>query len=337
MSDREDPQTPTDDAIASLLATVGPRQNPSELELARLKRLAVERWQRKTARLRRRRRALYAGVALAASALVATLAAVGWGLLGGSVVVGAVEQAAGGALLNVGDGSTTPLAAGLELPAGADIETGPDGRLAIRLGDALSLRLSGGSRATLLDRHRVALARGAVYVDSGGEPEDSRRAGEPALEIRTPLGTVTDIGTRFEVRAGDGSLRVRVRDGRIALARGGERHEAEAGWQLLVSGDGEPERSPVAVHGDEWAWVLEAAPPFDIEGRTLGEFLAWVGGETGWRIVMPVEQEAGLRAIVLHGSVAGLTAAEAPDLVLPGCGVEYGIADGALSLRRGEG
>ena len=51
-----------------------------------------------------------------------------------------------------------------------------------------------------------------------------------AFVIRTPLGDIRDLGTAFEVRLRDETLRVRVREGRVDL-RGAV---AEAGTELIA-------------------------------------------------------------------------------------------------------
>jgi ferric-dicitrate binding protein FerR (iron transport regulator) len=76
-------------------------------------------------------------------------------------------------------------------------------------------------RATLAvfeNAQHVTLERGAAYIDSG------RAAGaESALRVETAFGAVRHLGTRFEVRVAAASMRVRVREGLVAVARGATR------------------------------------------------------------------------------------------------------------------
>ena len=80
-----------------------------------------------------------------------------------------------------------------------------------------------------------------------------------------------------------------------------------------------------------WQWVQEIAPSFAIEGRTLGEFLAWVGRETGWQVRW-LDAGAAPRAlaVVLHGSVEGLPPEQALAAVLPTCGLAHRLEEGAV-------
>jgi hypothetical protein len=60
-------------------------------------------------------------------------------------------------------------------------------------------------------------------------------------------------------------------------------------------------------------------------------FLDWIGRETGWRVQLADAETAALcDSIVLHGSIAHLTPAEAPSVVLPSSGLGYRLSDGAL-------
>ncbi len=104
---------------------------------------------------------------------------------------------------------------------------------------------------------------------------------------------------------------------RWSAARGGPRgqrgHRAgrgrtgrRSGEQLLLTGTG-VQRSALPPYDGQWAWVASVTPPFEIEGRSVAEFLAWAARETG-REVAYTTPAAAQRAqgIVLRGSVSGL-------------------------------
>jgi hypothetical protein len=142
-----------------------------------------------------------------------------------------------------------------------------------------------------------------------------------------------------ELLAGtDGGLRVRVRDGLVAVEGGGRHVVAPAGQEFVLRRDGSLVRRSLAPWGTEWRWVLEAAPPFAVEGSTVAELLAWVGRETGWRVRFEdpaLAAEAG--GIVLHGSLGDLAPDQVPFAVLPGAGLDAVLADGTLRVRRAAG
>lgn len=187
--------------------------------------------------------------------------------------------------------------------------------------EGASLRLDAGSRVLLVSASEIRLERGAVYVDSQGTR---------TVAVHTPLGTVTEIGTRFEVRLLGSAVRVRVREGAVLVVS----HRADAGTELTLHADATVTRSRIASWGPEWSWVLKAAPPLRIEGLTLKEVLDQIVRETGWTIRY---EDPGLAAsageIVVHGDVGHLAPDQALEVVLPGAGLDHEVVDGVLILK----
>ena len=243
-----------------------------------------------------------------------------------SVSVGILERSEG----TVSWPDLAPPAIGAALAAETTLETGGDGRVALRLGGGASVRFDVGGRARLLSATEVHLERGAVYVDTGS----AHRSGA-AVVIDTDLGPVRDLGTQFQVRVEGDAVRVSVREGIVSLEHRGRSHDAASGTQLTVRGAGEVSRRPVPASGTEWDWIQEATPPFDLEGRRLGEYLDWVGRETGLRIE-PANAAivADRLVIILHGSIAGLRPDETLDAVLPTCGLRHRLVDGTVIIER---
>jgi ferric-dicitrate binding protein FerR (iron transport regulator) len=157
------------------------------------------------------------------------------------------------------------------------------------------------------------------------------------VTVETPWGEIEERGTQFEVRLADEAVRVRVREGAVELASGDRSWEADAGAELLLTADGSLTRGSVPFHGQPWQWVQEIAPSFEIEGRTLGEFLAWVGRETGWQVRWR-EAGAAPRALgfVLHGSVESLPPEQALAAVLPTCGLAHRLDGGTVVVFANE-
>ena len=157
------------------------------------------------------------------------------------------------------------------------------GTLAMTLTSGVHLRLDASSTARLDSATDVWLERGAVYVDSAGA-----LPGVSPISIHTPAGVVRDIGTRFEVRRDGTDLRIRVRDGEVLVTyANGAGVRAGAGEELFSGPDGSDRsisRRPIAATGSEWAWAERAAPPFSVEGKTLGAFLDWVSREGAWTV-----------------------------------------------------
>ncbi len=259
---------------------------------------------------------------------------------------GRAEMSGGGR----GAASMLMLSGGEAIHAGAVIETGTAipaadstgrpaaGRAAVRLAGGQSMRLDHGSRVRFATSSSVVLERGAVYVDS---------AGGDNVEVRTALGVVRDIGTRFEVRllsrhpggapshradaTGAGSLRIRVRDGSVELEQDEKTHLVVAGEELRANAGGTVERGASSTCGAHWAWVVETAPVPNVAGRPLQEFLDWASEEACWTVRFVDQATADVAArTILHGDVEDLTLTEAASMVLSGSGLDYRLKDGVF-------
>lgn len=341
--------------LERLLRAAGPRPEIPQDDLDAIVAAGREVWREAAAREVERRRRWHgraAGWAAGVAAALAVALGVGWwwstGGRGGSTgpAGGAGEPVA--RVIAAWDAPADPPAGpeGREVTAGEEVETASDGaalprRLALRLTTGAELRLDESTRIRLVSASEVELLAGAVYADTGSDAGGERR-----LAVRTALGTARDVGTRFLVAldrpapgaSPAGSLTVRVREGRVELARRGEVHRAAGGEEMVVRSDGTVERRAVPVHGAAWDWVVAAAPAFELEGSTLDELLAWVSRETGWRVRFDdPELEASAEDVVLHGTLGGLRPDQAPFAVLPGAGLEGELEGGVLVIRRGAG
>lgn len=318
-----DDETLHDDSVALLLSRVKPRAALPPVRAARLKADARGRWRHQVERRRRRRRSWQAGGLLAtAAALIVVLRFSPAART--TAPVAHLEKSSATVHLLRDDRAATGLETGDEIRPGDRVETA-GGPAALRLADGASLRLDAGARLRLVSASLFDLERGTVYLDAEGAA---------GLEVRTGLGSVRDVGTQFEVHLGDGALRVRVREGRVELGRRGSAWEGRAGEELVLDAEGRLRRRPVPVYGPLWDWVLEAAPDFVLEGRTLGDYLAWVTRETGRKLRTgdDVDEED-----VLHGSVEGMPPERTLAVVLPASGLEHRVEEGNLIIEVIEG
>jgi ferric-dicitrate binding protein FerR (iron transport regulator) len=327
--------------VRQLLEMAGPRPAIPQEDLDAIAAAARSAWQTE---IRRRavvpgpapRRPLRTLLALAAAVIVAVGLAWWWvsraprGPASVPPTVAWVEAVTGPVQLGTNTDEARTITTGEPIPLGAALRSG-DGRAALRLAGGATVRLDVESRLRFASATVLDLERGALYVDTGSGPHRG------PIEVRTPLGTARDIGTRFalHVVGPDKTLLVRVRDGAVLTEQRGRTYNTQAGEELILHHDGRAERREIPGYGADWEWVLAASPGFDIEGRTLGEFLAWTSRETGWKIVFA---DAGLAdsagEIVLHGGIGELRPDQAPFAVLPGAGLEGEIEDGTLIVRR---
>jgi hypothetical protein len=106
--------------------------------------------------------------------------------------------------------------------------------------------------------------------------------------VATNLGNVRDVGTQFLARLDNvaGRFDVGVRSGRIELTSAGGTGAAGVGERLVVmQDDAGIRRDTITTFGGDWAWVERVAPPFDTDGRTINDFLAWFEEQTGRTVV----------------------------------------------------
>jgi ferric-dicitrate binding protein FerR (iron transport regulator) len=329
-------ETQDDDAaVESLLRLSGAREPVPADRMQRLRAAAHADW-RQRVRGRRRQRVVawsVGGLAAAAALVLAVRQTtdVGQGT-DAAPIFATVEALSGGARLatSAGGNETVPMQVGDHVPAGHEAFTTGAGAATLHLAGGALLRMDGGTVLRLAAADAVVLTKGAVYIESGGEA---------SLEVRTDIGVVRDIGTKFEVRLTPAGLRVRVREGAVQVRRDRQQHDAHTGDEITLDASGSAIRRTIRVDDDaDWTWATGARSPFEIEGRSLREFLDWIAEENGWQLLYAdsaVEDKA--RTTTLHGSIQGLTAEQALAAVLPTSGLEHRLERGVLSIQRGGG
>jgi ferric-dicitrate binding protein FerR (iron transport regulator) len=325
-----------EEMLERLLRLAGPRPaTPAEVE-ERVRAVVHARW-RATLAARRRRTALFGvGGSLAAAALLLLGIAIfrgsgrtiGTGAPASAPVVATLTRVVGS--LRTTDGGT--IGPGEALHAGMEMATGPGDRAALLFTDGTTLRLDHDTRLRLLPEAAIELDSGALYADTAG-----RAAAAGAIAIRTPFGIVRDIGTRFEVRLEGEGLSVSVRQGLARLEREGRSHDAEAGSQIVAARGAGVTTRPVPIQGSRWEWILDAAPPFTLDGKTLTAFLDWVEREDGRRVrFADPALEARAATTILHGPAAGLRPDLALAAILPTCGLRHRIDGETILIEAAE-
>lgn len=342
----KDNETPRDDSarfggrdsadgglVDRLLNAAGPGPVIPEGGADRIKAAIRPSWRNEVATAARQRRRLWAGGLAAAAAVIIAVVVVPR-LHRGDLPIEAnaiTLVVANGGLEITPPGSTVsflgPDDSGSIIPDGSLVRTRQGHRAALRLTGGQSLRLDDDTVVRLDSELSISLDAGAVYISSS----DGTGSG---VEVRTALGTATEIGTQFEVRLEDGSLDVRVREGLVSLTRGAEEYEINHGIRFSVDAEGAVTTASITPWDPAWAWTQEVAPAFAIEGRSALAFLDWVSGETGLSVrFADAEVERAAATTLLHGTVEGLAPAETPAAVLPTCGLTADEEPGALLVR----
>lgn len=332
------PAEDDEDLVRGLLEGAGPRPPIAEEDLRGISVAARSAWQKEVLRRSRNRR-LRAAFAVAAGLLAVVTGLAVWRStrsdLAPATAAAQVVAVSGVVMMNAEGREPHAMVRGESIPPGALLYSpeavGAPGRASLRLPNGCIVRLDTGARARWVAGQTLELERGALYADTGGQ------AGT-RIEVRTPVGTARDLGTQFVIRLADGAdeeLHILVREGSVSLERNGLSHVAMAGRELVVRAGGAPLLRDVAIHGSDWEWILETAGGFAIEGRTLHEFLQWVGRETGWTVRYASDElAASAREIILHGDIGEMRPDRAPFVVLPSAGLQGDLRDGTLFVRR---
>jgi ferric-dicitrate binding protein FerR (iron transport regulator) len=321
-------QQQNDRHFAELLKLAGERDLPSSAGMERARLAAQTAWQRTVADVPAtaavRRRWVPWTMAAAASLALVLSAAFWWRATPVAPELVARVSALQGEVRLQGETMSVRSA---EIFSGALIESG-EGRLALSVGDALSLRLDRHTRLRFDAPSRVTLLSGKVYVDSGGI---NTRA---ALNIVTPAGVVRHVGTQFQVRVAGNGTQVRVREGRVLLGGDASAVEIAAGEVVDVRGGEIRVLQGQHSFGEHWDWAAATSPAFDIENRPLAEFLAWLAREHGWQLQYA---DAGIQSraqeIRLHGSLTGLDPTGMLERVALITGVRVAQDQGVLSVE----
>ncbi len=320
-----------EEVLGQLLRLAGSRPPvPGQVAL-RVKSAVHAHW-RKSVRGRSFRRHFFLGIGTVAAGILFYLVSVHLlsREIGPPLPVGIVENLTGDVLSVRDNGekrSAQLLKRGEILVGQSWLESGESGRILLRLIGRGSLRMDVNTRLRLESESSFALDHGTVYIDSG--PRGA------SLALATPMGTIRNHGTQFEVRLNQETMRVRVREGSVLLVQNGLHQTATAGTELALNKKGVAVFTKVSRYGAHWSWVSEIAPTFHLEGRSLMEFLEWVTRENGWNIkfVEPEIRKA-TSTIILHGSVAGLRPDQMPSAVLPVSDLSYSVSDGVLTIKR---
>lgn len=300
--------TNSDDAIAALVRLAGRRPPVPEDAARRVREAVHDEWMET---ISRRRRTRWIGSAAAVAAAAVTIVVL-------RMMPSSPQPQPAPQRMVVAGGQTN----GAVIFANDVYEVANGGMASLAWGNA-TLRLDGGTRVRIASPTELTLDRGAVYVDSHGS----------RVVIHTPIGSVRDIGTQFEVRLAPDRMRVRVREGRVDLQHGGATHSAEAGVELDADARGGVTQHSIAKSGADWDWVVRAAPPIHLDGRTLSEVVASVTRDEGVTPVWSDSASRGAASMRLHGDVP-LTPEEALDTALVASGLTARADGDRLIIQR---
>lgn len=270
--EHEDPTADKD--IEKLMAFVSSREHPPAATAERVRRAVMETFDELPEPQHRRPSRLMA----VSTALAAALALMY--LLQSSlpevISAGEIQFSQGTFSVQSLDGSVADTS--LVAP-GSTIQTDSDSRLLLQLEERSALRADAQTRFTLISSTEIQLHQGRIYLDN---------ANSQPLKVVTRYGTVTDIGTQFEVASLGQQLTVALRQGAIDLTVGDQQLHSAAqtgqGELLRFTGTNLTQRSPIAATDDHWQWIHRARPGFKLADRSVADYLNWAARESGWTL-----------------------------------------------------
>ena len=333
-------QEADEQSLELLFRLASSRPEPPEADVRQVRDAVHGEWQAVTGARRWRRRAV---VLAAAAGVVLTISMVLVNQRPEPTVpeldiMARVERISGQvqvfAQASGGDGAA--LAAQMPVYVGQTLRTGGDSGISLRLNGGISLRLDQQTVVVLDDGEGIELRSGRVYVDTQSPGSAAPDPGRELL-IHTDLGVISHLGTQYMVlRSGDW-LRVGVRQGGVRIDDAGEGDTASVivptGQELSLDHAGEQVLAPLNAYGPEWLWAEKLAPEFDLDGRTMAEFLDWVASETGLDVAYQSDSVRSLaEQTMLHGQV-DLPATEALQLVLMTSDFSAEIRDGVIEVN----
>jgi ferric-dicitrate binding protein FerR (iron transport regulator) len=315
------------DLVESLIRNAGRRTEPPEDAYRQVLAAATAAFRDKSARRHERQWLLCAGAAAVAVLTIALIfqwtppSAQRQELARVVRVIGSAERATGDVWQPLG-GAPPPLTNGTKL------RTLAGGRAGLMLAGGASLRLAAETEVMLDAPGRLYVRQGTIYMDNGALP------GPPRLEIVTPAGTARDLGTQFELRVAGAALRLRVREGMVAIDRGGQSLTGGAGEQISIDGLGSVARAAIAPDAAEWRWAEALAPAPEIDGKPATLLIAWAARETGRRLryQSPAAQQRAAR-VILHGNIRHLAPLAALEAMLATTDLEYVLNGDTIEIR----
>jgi ferric-dicitrate binding protein FerR (iron transport regulator) len=292
---------PDDDpTLGALIEAAGARRSVPSLRAERVRQHVHRAWQKQVRRRKRRRLGWVA--AIAALALFGAL---------GLWRVGNQDEPIG--RLVGSHGNATAIANVLQ--RGAVIETDARSGARFALTGGAALRIDASTRLVFASQQSARLEFGRIYVE--GSP------GEQALPltVETRFGSITEVGTQFEIDCSLERLRVRVREGAVLIRARARETKLAWGTQWSLDAHGTVVQNEVPSYDASWDWIYALAPRFRLEGATLAQFLEWSARERGLRLSYALPQTSvAAQNTRLHGDAQGLDPAALSATVLAATG-----------------
>lgn len=320
--------------LDQILKHAGPRQRASEIVRARALNRLHDHWLKTTRRQRIVRKAW--PWAIAAAVLLSITLMLNLGGVGPENVpltVAKVNRVTGDtAVLLEKAGSQVAITPNTELSTFTKLATGENSRIAVSWNSGGSLRLDTNTKVALISPTRISLTQGVVYYDSY-DYESRSSAKAKAIIITTPYGEISHVGTQFSVSVQESSLLLRVREGMAQITNDVETALIDAGSEGLITSQGIMGRQHVNSYGAPWHWAEEIGPLYTASGKSPEEVLAWIGRETGRKLVYTTPESLKLAQSQRISGLENVSPAQALTAIPYATRLVYKESAGIIEIR----
>jgi len=328
----EEQELRSEEALRVLFEHVSRRLQPPVADEEEIRKAVHAEWRLSARKRRRRNQFMY--WALAASVMLAVF--LGLRLPPGPttpVMVATIEKSIGEIVLRQEEAGDLILSHDQppNIMTGQTIVTGVDAGLSLMWFNGGSLRLDRETELLFISPIVVELITGRIYFDSGSVA--AKNAGGSSFAVNTDIAIVRHVGTQFMTRVFDHVLTVSIREGAVSIE--GSRYDgtATAGERVEIQTDGGYVIDAEPGFGDQWKWIEAIAPPMNLNGRTILEFLNWVSRESG----RPLKFEsASAKTIAASEELRGIVDVEptrALEIFLQTTDLIAETADDVISIR----
>ena len=211
------------------------------------------------------------------------------------------------------------------------LKTQKKNRLLIKLLNGNQLRVDEHTILRFESDQHVELLFGRIYIDSNEDSENNE------LSIKTPVAEINHMGTQYSVSYKDQQLDVSVREGLVTITN--ERlveSQLPEGQSFSLDHLGVISIGVVTPFDQSWKWTQLISDRFDIQDKTLVEYLQWVSNETGFPIKYQSDElKSRVTKVILSGSINGISPLKSLDVIMPTTRYQYTLQDNQIYIIDG--
>lgn len=265
------------DAVEALLKQAAPRPGAPQAVEQDIRSAVYDEWRSVTGARRRRRLAVsFAAAATVLVAITATILSLDNNVA--PINVATFAKTHGSIMIESKSSGQVPADNFAALLTGHTLLTGDDSAAGLDWHAGGSLRIDENTRVGFIADNAIYLHSGRVYFDSGSDQASID------FTIQTAHGDVAHVGTQYMAESTPASLVVSVREGEVRIDGMFHEEAVRAGQVLNLTGSSRGSVTNSSGTGSDWEWIEVVAPAVEMEGRSIDEFLVWVGRETGHAI-----------------------------------------------------